>query len=801
MAWIRTKFGRTRVSGDQNQDRLSDLPECIILHILSFLSIQHAVQTCVLSTRWKHLWKRIPTIRLNSFQFRTLKIFSVFLSKILSLRDTSTAPHTFDLFRHRDIEPRLLKKFLNYVFYYNTHLKHLGISVNGDTALILSCVSSCRALTSLKLSLHPRGRDPTETLFPNSLNLPLLTSLDLTNFAFCGDESGCADPFLAFTKLNTLVLRCCKVMDAQILSISSHTLVNFAMHHNSSLLAKIKLYVPTLSTFNYTGNHHIHEICGSGLSSVKKVNIKSRRFSASMEDALILFSWLLNFANIESLTVTSTILQILSLNPDLFEVKLHSLHKLKSLKVKLIQIEEGSLLLLMEDAMLKKAAAKSPKEVEKLREAFETCLEPPAIPDGIVDFLRQNSPSAEVNIRTKYPSSFNLKQIEESIKGVKINDYRSRFSVPSTSKLPRLSLRSSSSVAPASADKSASEAAPASATEPAKTLTPEGEQRSASGVVPTPELASEDVLESSEDESDPEDSEDESEEDSGNGSDSDPDADDDPESGGDNSSGRENSEGGNSESSSYGATSEQTQRPQRIRQKPRSKPSFDRAFSHFVRVLVELDLTKELIYKVLVERVGFAFFVEVEYEKIPDFCTFCNCIGHGYDNCKRKSLKDMNNGKSKTTEGQPKTENKKEVEVVDIDDNTQVNEPKDQEEFANTSDGRNQEEEILEANENNHIVTVNQEADKEISESDSEAEFVDATLEVLRVEETQPNLQGNDSNIQIFLSESWANMAAQEVNLETDGFKLVSSKRNSKKSKKKQLTRAEPSTSNPFSKD
>ncbi|CAI8615831.1 unnamed protein product [Vicia faba] len=406
MAWIRTKFGRTRVSGDQNKDRLGDLPECIILHILSFLSIQHAVQTCVLSTRWKHLWKRIPTITLNSFQFRTLKIFSVFLSKILSLHDTSTALHTFDIFRHRDIEPRLLKKFLNYVFYHNTHLKHLGISVNGDTALILSCVSSCRALTSLKLSLHPRGRDPTKTLFPNSLNLPLLTSLDLTNFAFCGDESGCADPFLAFTKLNTLVLRCCKV------------------------------------------------------------NIKSRRFSASMEDALILFSWLLNFANIESLTVTSTVLQILSLVPDLFEVKLPSLHKLKSLKVKLIRIEEGSLLLLMEDAMLKKAAAKSPKEVEKLREAFETCLEPPAIPDGVVDFLQQNSPSAEVNIRTKYPSSFNLKQIEESIKGAKINNYRTRFSMPSSSKLPRLSLRSSSSVAPALAVKSASAAEPATAASP-----------------------------------------------------------------------------------------------------------------------------------------------------------------------------------------------------------------------------------------------------------------------------------------------------------------------------------------------
>ncbi|CAI8618050.1 unnamed protein product [Vicia faba] len=402
----------------------------------------------------------------------TLKIFSVFLSKILSLRDTSTALHKFHIFRRRDIEPRLLKKFLNYVFYHKTHLQQLGISVNGDGGLIMSCVSSCRALTSLKLSVRPTWTDPTQTLFPKSLNLPLLTSLDLTHFAFCGDESGCADPFLQFTKLNSLVIYDCKVMDAKILSISSETLVNFAMHHNSSLLAKIKLYVPSLCTFNYTGSHHIHEICGSGLSSVKKVNIKSWRFSALTEDALVLFSWLPNFANVESLTVTSTVLQILSLVPDLFEIKLRSLHNLKSLKVKLIQIHEGSLLLLMKDAMLKKAAAKSPMEVAKLEEAFETCLEPPAIPDGVVDFLRQNSPSAEVNIRTKYPSSFNLKQIEESIKGAKINNYRTRFSMPSSSKLPRLSLRSSSSVAPALAVKSASDAAPASAAEPATAASP-----------------------------------------------------------------------------------------------------------------------------------------------------------------------------------------------------------------------------------------------------------------------------------------------------------------------------------------
>jgi hypothetical protein len=70
--------------------------------------------------------------------------------------------------------------------------------------------------------------------------------------------------------------------------------------------------------------------------------------------------------------------------------------------------------------MLKKAAAKSRKEVAKLRKAFKAGLKPPPIPDGIVGFLLQNSPSAKVDFTTKYPGTFKLKQV--IIK--KINVYR-----------------------------------------------------------------------------------------------------------------------------------------------------------------------------------------------------------------------------------------------------------------------------------------------------------------------------------------------------------------------------------------
>jgi hypothetical protein len=61
----------------------------------------------------------------------------------------------------------------------------------------------------------------------------------------------------------------------------------------------------------------------------------------------------------------------------------------------------------------------------------------------------------------------------------------------------------------------------------------------------------------------------------------------------------------------------------------------ERTFGQFVRVLVDIDLLQPLRYKLLVERKGYAFFVDLEYEHIPAFCHECKIIGHSYENCKR----------------------------------------------------------------------------------------------------------------------------------------------------------------------
>ncbi|CAN1836922.1 Putative F-box/LRR-repeat protein At5g02930 [Linum perenne] len=67
-------------------DRLSDLPDCILHHILSFLDTKSSVQTSILSRRWRSLWKYVDvlTFRKNSFCFNC--DFERYVDKVLSLR-------------------------------------------------------------------------------------------------------------------------------------------------------------------------------------------------------------------------------------------------------------------------------------------------------------------------------------------------------------------------------------------------------------------------------------------------------------------------------------------------------------------------------------------------------------------------------------------------------------------------------------------------------------------------------------------------------------------------------------------
>ena len=80
------------------RDRISELPDCILMHIMSFLDTKDAVQTCILSKRWKDLCKCLTDLTFRSpFRCKCKKYFRKFVSWVLSSRNDSCSLLNVDI--------------------------------------------------------------------------------------------------------------------------------------------------------------------------------------------------------------------------------------------------------------------------------------------------------------------------------------------------------------------------------------------------------------------------------------------------------------------------------------------------------------------------------------------------------------------------------------------------------------------------------------------------------------------------------------------------------------------------------
>ncbi|XP_010234434.1 F-box protein At4g22280 isoform X1 [Brachypodium distachyon] len=81
---------RMRPTGfeDITSDGISSLPNEILHHILSLMPAREAVQTCVLSTRWRYVWKSLRCLKIEGPEFSSMERFVEFMDNLLLERDS-----------------------------------------------------------------------------------------------------------------------------------------------------------------------------------------------------------------------------------------------------------------------------------------------------------------------------------------------------------------------------------------------------------------------------------------------------------------------------------------------------------------------------------------------------------------------------------------------------------------------------------------------------------------------------------------------------------------------------------------
>ncbi|XVE65222.1 hypothetical protein DITRI_Ditri07aG0163800 [Diplodiscus trichospermus] len=186
---------------EDEKDRLNDLPDSLKLHILSLMPIKFAVQTCVLSRRWKSIWASMADLDLDA-SCHNIFWFKKFFRKLLACR--SDVPLNKLSFHYRGLDKALTDSVLDCAVSHG--VKHLSIKLSSNRSTPMSflnpVLSSSQSLMTLQLA-HFKGAALLE-----SLSRVTLTNLYLFVCSFTTAESS-IDPFARLVSLKNLKLSLC----------------------------------------------------------------------------------------------------------------------------------------------------------------------------------------------------------------------------------------------------------------------------------------------------------------------------------------------------------------------------------------------------------------------------------------------------------------------------------------------------------------------------------------------------------------------------------------------------------------
>ncbi|VVB05920.1 unnamed protein product [Arabis nemorensis] len=130
---------------------ISELPEDLVLKILSFFSIEHVVMTSLLSRRWRSLWTRVPRLKYNVVELKNHTSFERLIDKSLLAHQSHVLEilcFKVNVWQWNKYIGPWIRTALNH---HHCHLRELEIDASIVKTLLPPELFTCKTLVVLKL--------------------------------------------------------------------------------------------------------------------------------------------------------------------------------------------------------------------------------------------------------------------------------------------------------------------------------------------------------------------------------------------------------------------------------------------------------------------------------------------------------------------------------------------------------------------------------------------------------------------------------------------------------------------------
>ncbi|KAL5709044.1 hypothetical protein ACHQM5_019773 [Ranunculus cassubicifolius] len=172
-----------------NGDRISCLPESLLLHILSFLEMPDVVRTCLLSTRWRYLWVYTPCLDFEISDSSGISDKGNFIDRSLFHHEGSKVEILLIYILYKDTLARQIDSWIRFALRHNVEDFTLDLFNNEypesewwDTHYKLPhSLFNCGSLRKLVLSFCDLN-------LPYSMHLCSLKKLELQHLDISGDQ-------------------------------------------------------------------------------------------------------------------------------------------------------------------------------------------------------------------------------------------------------------------------------------------------------------------------------------------------------------------------------------------------------------------------------------------------------------------------------------------------------------------------------------------------------------------------------------------------------------------------------------